>query len=79
MGFSGGSAGRESTCKMVDLGSIPGLGKDQYQNTYNQNVKNRERIIEAARERKGYIQGSPHKIIRFFNTNFLEGESYSKC
>ena len=26
-GFPGGSAGKESTCNVVDLGSIPGLGK----------------------------------------------------
>ena len=25
MGFPGGSAGKESTCKVGDLGSIPGL------------------------------------------------------
>ena len=25
--FSGGSAGKESTCKAGDLGSIPGLGR----------------------------------------------------
>ena len=27
MGFSGGSDGKESTCKAGDLGSIPGLGR----------------------------------------------------
>ena len=27
MGFPGGSAGKESTCKVGDLGSIPGLGR----------------------------------------------------
>ena len=27
MGFLGGSAGKESTCKVGDLGSIPGLGR----------------------------------------------------
>ena len=27
MGFPGGSAGKESTCNMGDLGSIPGEGK----------------------------------------------------
>ena len=27
MGFSGGSAGKESTCNVGDLGSIPGLGR----------------------------------------------------
>ena len=27
MGFSGGSAGRESTCNVGDLDSIPGLGR----------------------------------------------------
>ena len=27
MGLSGGSAGKESTCKVGDLGSIPGLGR----------------------------------------------------
>ena len=27
MGFSGGSAGKESTCDVGDLGSIPGLGR----------------------------------------------------
>ena len=26
MGFPGGSAGKESTCKVGDLGLIPGLG-----------------------------------------------------
>ena len=26
-GFSGGSAGRESTCNVGNLGSIPGLGR----------------------------------------------------
>ena len=26
MGFPGGSAGKESTCSVGDLGSIPGLG-----------------------------------------------------
>ena len=26
-GFSGGSDGKESTCSVGDLGSIPGLGK----------------------------------------------------
>ena len=26
-GFSCGSAGKESTCNVVDLGSIPGLGR----------------------------------------------------
>ena len=26
MGFSGGSAGKESACNVGDLGSIPGLG-----------------------------------------------------
>ena len=26
MGFPGGSAGKESTCNVGDLGSIPGLG-----------------------------------------------------
>ena len=26
-GFPGGSAGRESACNAVDLGSIPGLGR----------------------------------------------------
>jgi len=26
-GFLGGSAGRESACNAVDLGSIPGLGR----------------------------------------------------
>ena len=27
MGFPGGSAGKESTCNVRDLGSIPGLGR----------------------------------------------------
>ena len=27
MGFPGGSAGKESTCNVEDLGSIPGLGR----------------------------------------------------
>ena len=27
MGFPGGSDGKESTCKVGDMGSIPGLGK----------------------------------------------------
>ena len=27
LGFPGGSAGRESSCKAGDLGSIPGLGR----------------------------------------------------
>ena len=27
MGFLGGSAGKESTCNVGDLGSIPGLGR----------------------------------------------------
>ena len=27
MGFPGGSAGKESTCKVGDLGLIPGLGR----------------------------------------------------
>ena len=27
MGFPGGSAGKESSCKAGDLGSIPGLGR----------------------------------------------------
>ena len=27
LGFSGGSAGRESACNVGDLGSIPGLGR----------------------------------------------------
>ena len=27
MGFSGGSAGKESTCNAGDLGSVPGLGR----------------------------------------------------
>ena len=27
LGFPGGSAGKESTCNVVDLGSIPGLGR----------------------------------------------------
>ena len=27
MGFPGGSDGKESTCKVGDLGSIPGLGR----------------------------------------------------
>ena len=27
MGFSGGSAGKESTCNAEDLGLIPGLGR----------------------------------------------------
>ena len=27
MGFPGGSAGKESTCKVGDLGSIPELGR----------------------------------------------------
>ena len=27
MGFPGGSAGKESACNVVDLGSIPGLGR----------------------------------------------------
>ena len=27
LGFPGGSAGKESTCNMGDLGSIPGLGR----------------------------------------------------
>ena len=27
MGFPGGSAGKESTCSVGDLGSIPGLGR----------------------------------------------------
>ena len=27
MGFSGGSDGKESTCNVRDLGSIPGLGR----------------------------------------------------
>ena len=27
LGFSGGSAGKESTCSVGDLGSIPGLGR----------------------------------------------------
>ena len=26
-GFSGGSVGRESTCNVGDLGSVPGLGR----------------------------------------------------
>ena len=40
-------------------------------------VKDKEKIIEAARKRN-YIKGSPHKAIRFFSTNFLEGKNYSK-
>ena len=27
LGFPGGSVGKESTCNMGDLGSIPGLGR----------------------------------------------------
>ena len=27
LGFPGGSAGKESTCSVGDLGSIPGLGR----------------------------------------------------
>ena len=27
LGFSGGSTGKESTCSMGDLSSIPGLGR----------------------------------------------------
>ena len=27
LGFPGGSAGKESTCNVGDLGSIPGLGR----------------------------------------------------
>ena len=27
LGFSGGSVGRESTCNVGDLGSVPGLGR----------------------------------------------------
>ena len=27
LGFPGGSVGRESTCNVGDLGSIPGLGR----------------------------------------------------
>ena len=27
LGFPGGSVGRESSCKVGDLGSIPGLGR----------------------------------------------------
>ena len=27
MGFPGGSDGKESTCKVGDLGSVPGLGR----------------------------------------------------
>ena len=27
MGFPGGSVGKDSTCNVVDLGSIPGLGR----------------------------------------------------
>ena len=27
LGFSGGSAGKESSCNVEDLGSIPGLGR----------------------------------------------------
>ena len=27
LGFPGGSAGKESACKVGDLGSIPGLGR----------------------------------------------------
>ena len=27
MGFTGGSAGKESACKIGDLGSMPGLGR----------------------------------------------------
>ena len=27
MGFPGGSAGKESACNVVDLGSVPGLGR----------------------------------------------------
>ena len=27
MGFSGGSAGKESACNAGDLGSVPGLGR----------------------------------------------------
>jgi len=27
MGFPGGSAGKESTCSVGDMGSIPGLGR----------------------------------------------------
>ena len=27
LGFPGGSAGKESSCKVGDLGSIPGLGR----------------------------------------------------
>ena len=27
LGFSGGSAGKESACSVGDLGSIPGLGR----------------------------------------------------
>ena len=27
LSFSGGSAGKESSCSVVDLGSIPGLGR----------------------------------------------------
>ena len=29
MGFSGGSAGKESACNVGDLGSIPGLGRSR--------------------------------------------------
>ena len=29
MGFPGGSAGKESTCNVGDLGLIPGLGRSQ--------------------------------------------------
>ena len=34
-GFSGGSDGKESTCNMGDLGSIPGLGKSPVEGNGN--------------------------------------------
>ena len=39
MGFPCGSAGKESTCKAGDLGSIPGLGKCPLQYSGLENSK----------------------------------------
>ena len=80
MGLPGGSAGKESTCNMGGLDSILGWEEIHFKTRIIKmlKVKDKKRIIEAA-GKKYYIKGSPHKTIRFFSTNFLEGKSYSKC
>ena len=77
-GFPGGSAGKESTCNVGDLGSIPGLGRspgegNSYPLQYSDPENPMDCIVLGVTESRTRLSHSHFQSFKALNTCFFFG------